>query len=78
MLDVSVQAQVISILQRLREKHPMACLFISHDLDLLRAVSNRIGILESGRLIEIAETEELYRHPKEKYTKELLRAFEEF
>ncbi len=78
MLDVSVQAQVISILQRLREKHPMACLFISHDLDLLRAVSDRIGILESGRLIEIAETEELYRHPKEKYTKELLRAFEEF
>lgn len=78
MLDVSVQAQVISILQRLRKKHPMACLFISHDLDLLRAVSDRIGILESGRLIEIAETEELYRHPKEKYTRELLRAFEEF
>lgn len=78
MLDVSVQAQVISILQKLRRKHPMACLFISHDLDLLRAVANRIGILENGRLIEIEETEELYRHPKEGYTRELLRAFEEF
>ena len=78
MLDVSVQAQVISILQKLRKKHPMACLFISHDLDLLRAVSDRIGILESGRLIELAETETLYRHPKEKYTRELLEAFEEF
>ncbi len=78
MLDVSVQAQVISVLQRLRKKHPMACLFISHDLDLLRAVSDRIGILESGRLIEIAETEELYHHPRERYTRELLRAFEEF
>lgn len=78
MLDVSVQAQVISILQKLRKKHPMACLFISHDLDLLRAVSDRIGILENGRLIEIEETETLYRHPKERYTRELLRAFEEF
>lgn len=78
MLDVSVQAQVISILQKLRKKHPMACLFISHDLDLLRAVSDRIGILESGRLIELAETETLYRHPKEKYTWELLEAFEKF
>ena len=78
MLDVSVQAQVISLLQKLRKKHPMACLFISHDLDLLRAVSDRIGILAGGRLIELAETETLYRHPKERYTRELLRAFEEF
>ncbi len=78
MLDVSVQAQVIALLQKLRKKYPMACLFISHDLDLLHAICDRIGILEVGRLIEIAGTEELYRNPKEEYTKRLLEAFEDF
>ena len=78
MLDVSVQAQIISILQDIRKERPMACLFISHDLDLLHAICNRIGILQEGRLIELEDTETLYNHPKEPYTKDLLRAFEEF
>lgn len=78
MLDVSVQAQVISLLQEIRKEHPMACLFISHDLDLLHAICDRIGIMKEGRLIELAETETLYQHPKEAYTRELIQAFEEF
>lgn len=78
MLDVSVQAQVISLLQDIRKEHPMACLFISHDLDLLHAICHRIGIMKEGRLIELQETEALYRHPKEAYTRELIQAFEEF
>ena len=78
MLDVSVQAQIISILQDIRKERPMACLFISHDLDLLHAVCDRIGILQEGRLIELEDTETLYSYPKEPYTKDLLRAFEEF
>ena len=78
MLDVSVQAQVISLLQDIRKEHPMACLFISHDLDLLHAICHRIGIMKEGRLIEIQETESLYAHPQEAYTGELIQAFEEF
>ena len=78
MLDVSVQAQIISILKDIRKERPMACLFISHDLDLLHAICDRIGILQEGRLIELADTETLYKYPKEQYTKDLLRAFEEF
>lgn len=78
MLDVSVQAQVISLLQDIRKEHPMACLFISHDLDLLHAICDRIGIMKDGRLIELAETETLYKHTKEAYTRELIQAFDEF
>lgn len=78
MLDVSVQAQVISLLQDIRKEHPMACLFISHDLDLLHAICHRIGIMKEGRLIELQETEALYQHPQEAYTRELIQAFEEF
>lgn len=78
MLDVSVQAQVIHILRGMRRVRPFSCLFISHDLDLLRAVCGRIGIMKDGRLIEMAETEELFGHPKESYTKELIAAFDDF
>lgn len=78
MLDVSVQAQIISILKDIQKERSLACLFISHDLDLLRVICNRIGIMREGRLIELQPTELLYRHPKEKYTKELLAAFEDF
>lgn len=78
MLDVSVQAQVIHILREVRQKRSFSCLFISHDLDLLRAVCGRIGIMKDGRLIEMAETEALFRHPKESYTKDLIAAFDDF
>lgn len=78
MLDVSVQAQIIRCLQRIQRKTGMACLFISHDLDLLRASADRIGILREGRLLEVQETEALYAHPEDEYTRSLIDAFEDF
>lgn len=78
MLDVSVQAQIIRILQDVQQKTGMACLLISHDLDLLKACCSRIGILHEGRLIEMEKTETLYAHPREEYTRRLLETFEAF
>lgn len=78
MLDVSVQAQIVRILQRIQKRRGMACLFISHALDLLKACCTRIGILHEGRLIEMQRTEDLYKHPKEVYTRSLIDVFENF
>lgn len=78
MLDVSVQAQIIQILQGVQQKTGMACLLISHDLDLLKACCSRIGILHEGRLIEIEKTETLYAYPKAEYTRSLIETFESF
>ena len=78
MLDVSVQAQIIEILKEIRKERSMSCLFISHDLDLLHVICDRIGIMNSGRLIELQTAADLYRKPIEPYTKELLEAFENF
>lgn len=78
MLDVSVQAQIVRLLQQIQKRMGMACLFISHDLDLLRACCTRIAILHEGRLIELQKTEDLYRHPREEYTRQLIKVFESF
>lgn len=78
MLDVSVQAQVVDIIRKRQRAAGMACLFISHDLDLLRTICSRIGIMKEGRLLEMEKTEELYAHPKDPYTKALMKAFEDF
>lgn len=75
MLDVSVQAQIITILRRIQRRQKMACLFISHDLDLLAAVCHRIGVLHGGRLIEIAQAETLLAQPQNDYTRELVCVF---
>jgi len=76
MLDVSVQAQIIEVLRKAQQE--AAYLFISHDLDLIRACSDEIAIMHQGRIIEQQPTEDLYRHPREEYTKKLLDAFVNF
>ncbi len=78
MLDVSVQAQIISILCEIKKEYPISLLFVSHDLSLLKAVCNRIGVMRQGRLVELSPTEELYTHPQDPYTFELLEAFNKF
>ncbi|MDY2870699.1 MAG: ATP-binding cassette domain-containing protein [Succiniclasticum sp.] len=78
MLDVSVQAQIMQFILRISQVRHMACLLISHDLNLLRACCTRIGILQEGRLLEMQETQILFSHPKHEYTREFLRAFEEY
>lgn len=75
MLDVSVQAQIIGILKEVQEEKNISYLFISHDLDLLRACCHRIGILDRGKLVEMEETERLFRRPADSYTKDLISVF---
>ena len=73
-LDVSIQAQVINLLGDLREKLGLTILFIAHDLSVVKYFSDRIGVMHRGKLVELAEAEELFRNPLHPYTKALLSA----
>ena len=75
MLDVSVQAEILTLLQELQEEQKIAYLFISHDLDVLAAMARRVGILSAGRLVEIGAAEDVLHHPQHPYTQELVRSF---
>jgi ABC-type oligopeptide transport system ATPase subunit len=75
MLDVSVQAQVLSLLKRTQSENNYACLFISHDLDVVRLVSDRVAVLHSGRIVEIGATDEVLGNPQYEYTKALTKKF---
>jgi peptide/nickel transport system ATP-binding protein len=74
MLDVSVRASVLGLLQKLNREHNITFLFVSHDLSLLRQVSDRIGIMYLGRIIERGATEKVIQNPTHPYSKALLRA----
>ena len=78
MLDVSVQAQVIEVLKNAQKKHGISYLFISHDLDVIKACSDEIAVMYEGRIIEQQSAEDLYQQPKEEYTKQLLDTFLNF
>lgn len=71
-LDVSIQAQILNLLLELRESMNLSYLIIGHDLGALRAVCNRIGIMNCGKIVEMEETEVLFSSPKDDYTKNLL------
>ncbi len=73
-LDVSIQAQVINLLNDLRKKMDLTVLFIAHDLSVVKYFSDRIGVMYLGRMVELAPSEELFRHPLHPYTKSLLSA----
>lgn len=73
-LDVSIQAQVINLLNELRERFNLTILFIAHNLSVVKYFCDRIGVMYYGRLVELATTEELFRHPLHPYTKALLSA----
>ena len=73
-LDVSIRAQVLNLLNDLKAKRGLTYLFIAHDLSVVRFISDRIGVIHKGRIVELAESEELFRHPLHPYTQALLSA----
>ena len=73
-LDVSVRSQIIRLLLDLQEKRNLSYLFISHDMSVVRYMADRVGVMYLGRLVEEAETDELFTHPLHPYTQVLLSA----
>ena len=71
-LDVSVQAQIIHLLLKLKEEMGLALLFISHDLSLVKTISDRINVMYLGRIVEAGSSKEIFSNPKHPYTKALL------
>lgn len=73
-LDVSIQSQIINLLLDLKEKEDLTYLFISHDLSVIKYISDRVGVMYLGNIVELANTEELYMNPMHPYTEALLSA----
>jgi oligopeptide/dipeptide ABC transporter ATP-binding protein len=71
-LDVSVQAQILNLLMDLQKEHNIAYLFISHNINVIKYFSQRVGVMYLGKIVEIAPTEELFGYPRHPYTKALL------
>ena len=73
-LDVSIRAQVLNLLKKFQRENNLTCLFIAHDLSIVRFISDRIGVIYKGNIVEIADGEELFNFPLHPYTKSLISA----
>jgi microcin C transport system ATP-binding protein len=71
---MSVQAQIVDLLRDLQKRHDLAYLFISHDLKVVRALSNYVVVLKNGKVVEEGPSEQVLSHPREAYTRALLAA----
>ena len=73
-LDVSIQAQIINLMMDLQDEFNLSIIFIAHDLSVVKHISNRVGVMYHGKLVEINKTDDIFSNPENDYTKELLRA----
>ena len=73
-LDVSIQSQIINLLQDLKEQQNLTYLFITHDLSVVKYISDRIGVMYLGNIVELAESQEIFDHPRHPYTEALMNA----
>jgi peptide/nickel transport system ATP-binding protein/oligopeptide transport system ATP-binding protein len=73
-LDVSIQAQIINLMMDLQEELGLSIIFIAHDLSVVKHISSRVGVMYSGEVVEIKDTDDIFSNPEHEYTKELLRA----
>ena len=73
-LDVTIQAQILKLLKQLRDDLDLSYLFISHDLNVVYNLCDRVLVMKDGRVVEQGDIEEIFRHPKEEYTRRLLEA----
>ena len=73
-LDVSVQAQVLNLLQELQDEYGMSYLFISHDLSVVKYISDEVLVMNKGEMVEYGNADELYQNPQHPYTQKLLAA----
>ena len=73
-LDVSVQAQVLNLLNELKEEFKFTYIFISHDLSVVKFMSDRMIVMQEGKIVELGLADEIYANPKTTYTKELIEA----
>jgi len=73
-LDVSIQASILNLLKDLQEELGLTYIFISHDLRVVEFMSDTVGVMTEGRIVELAPKEAIYRSPKHEYTKQLLEA----
>ncbi|MFL2989574.1 MAG: ABC transporter ATP-binding protein [Candidatus Neomarinimicrobiota bacterium] len=76
-LDVSIQAQIINLMMDLQKEFELSILFIAHDLSVVKHISDRVGVMNLGELVEINKTSDIFNKPMHSYTKELLRAIPE-
>ena len=73
-LDVSIRAQVLNLLMELQQQYGLTYLFIAHDLSIMRFITNRLGVIYKGKIVELGETETVFRHALHPYTKALISA----
>ena len=73
-LDITIQNQILDLLQNLQKKYSLSYIFISHDMNVIRSVSDKILVLKKGKLIEYSNAEIIFKYPRNQYTKNLIQS----